>query len=271
MDFELSSLEHADSVLPMNSLTDAIQLQTKLVDEMTKHFTGDQFLSLGDLGVVPGKNRPKHTILVEQTLASFFQTEEAALVRGSGTGAITTLLSAILSPGEKMFIHDAPVYSTTKHTISSLGLETVIADYNDELVMKEKLLQHKDCKVFYIQHARQQPTDTYQLKQVIQFVKKVRPDITIVSDDNYCVFKTDGIAVEHGADYSTFSGFKVLGPEGVGVIVGKKKALTLIHERNYSGGSKVQGFEAMELLRMMTFAPVMFAIQNKQVEEICKR
>ena len=51
----------------------------------------------------------------------------------------------------------------------------------------------------------------------------MRPDLTIVSDDNYCALKAYGIAAEYGADYSTFSGFKVLGPEGIGVIAGKMK------------------------------------------------
>ncbi|MDY0406738.1 aminotransferase class V-fold PLP-dependent enzyme [Virgibacillus sp. 179-BFC.A HS] len=83
--------------------------------------------------------------------------------------------------------------------------------------------------------------------------------------------KAYGIGVEFGADYSTFSGFKVLGPEGIGIIVGKNRGIEALQKSNYSGGGQVQGHEAMELLRMMTFAPVSLATQNEQVEEVCKR
>jgi hypothetical protein len=55
------------------------------------------------------------------------------------------------------------------------------------------------------------------------------------------------------------------------VILGKKATIDIVHERNYSGGGQVQGFEAMELIRMMTFAPVSLAIQNEQVEVLCRR
>lgn len=271
MTAENLSLKYANSVLPSLNMEEAKQLQFKLVEKMSRHFSGEQFLSLGDLGVVPSLGRPQQTSIVEDVIADIFNADEAALVRGSGTGAIREILSALLEPGDHMFIHQAPVYSTTVNTIRSLGIQTKEVDYNQLDEIEKAIKDDTECKVFYIQHARQQPTDTYVLQEVIQLVKKVRPDLTIVCDDNYCVLKTPGIAVEYGADYSTFSGFKILGPEGIGVVVGKEEGISVLQERNYSGGGQVQGFEAMELLRMMTFAPVMFAIQSEQVTEVCDR
>lgn len=267
--YDAKKLKYAESVLPSLSIEEAKKLQFKLVHMMSRHFEGKQFLSYGDLGVSPQYKRPEQTYRVERAIADFYGTEECALVRGAGTGAIRIVLSTLLSAGEKMLIHTAPVYTTTKETIRILGLETERVDFN-ELESVRQAVKNTAAKVFYIQHARQQPTDTYKLKEVIQAVKSVRPDLPIVVDDNYCAFKTHGIGVEHGADYSTFSGFKVLGPEGVAIIVGKKAGLDVIHERNYSGGGQVQGYEAMDLLRMMTFAPVSLAIQNEQVEELCR-
>lgn len=268
--YNAKTLKYADSVLPSLSIEEAKELQFKLVHMMSRHFEGKQFLSMGDLGVSPKWKRPEQTERVERAIADFFGTEACALARGAGTGAIRMILSALLSAGDKMLIHTAPVYTTTKETIRILGIHTEQVDFNDLAAVAETV-ETTDCKVFYIQHARQQPTDTYRLKAVIEEVKAIRPDLPIVVDDNYCAFKTPGIGVEYGADYSTFSGFKVLGPEGIGIIAGKKDALDVIHERNYSGGGQVQGYEAMELLRMMTFAPVSLAIQNEQVEELCRR
>ncbi|WP_414648352.1 aminotransferase class V-fold PLP-dependent enzyme [Cerasibacillus sp.] len=271
MTFDFSKLKYAESVIPTMSIEEAKEAQIKLVDCMSRHFTGEQFLSLGDLGVVPKYQRPIQTARVERVLAEFFSTEEAALVRGAGTGAIRTILSRLLNPGDTMFVHTAPVYTTTKETIRMLHIHTKSVDYNDLEAVEKALREDETCRVFYIQHARQQPTDTYDLKAVIQLVKRIRPDLTIVSDDNYCALKARGIAVEYGADYSTFSGFKVLGPEGIGIIVGKKQGIECLQKHNYSGGGQVQGYEAMELIRMMTFAPVMLAIQNEQVQEVCRR
>ncbi|WP_073006973.1 aminotransferase class V-fold PLP-dependent enzyme [Virgibacillus chiguensis] len=268
--YDKSKLKYADSVIPTLTVKEAQQLQFKLVDCMSEHFSGDQFLSMGDLGVAPKYKKPEQTKRVERTLATFFGVEDASLVRGAGTGAIRTILSTLMSAGDQMFIHDAPVYTTTQDTIQMLGIKTKKVNYNDVEAVKRAVTAEDTCKVFYVQHARQTPTDIYDLKTVIQMVKQERPDIAIVVDDNYCAMKAYGIGVEFGADYSTFSGFKVLGPEGIGIIVGKSEAINLLQERNYSGGGQIQGYEAMELLRMMTFAPVALATQNEQVEEVCK-
>src|SRR5690625_5528446 len=67
---------------------------------MSKHFSGEQFLSLGDLGVASPLGRPQQTSIVENVFADIFDTEGAALVRGSGTGAIREILSALLDSGD---------------------------------------------------------------------------------------------------------------------------------------------------------------------------
>lgn len=269
--YNRAELKYAKSVLPSLSIQEAQEKQFKLVDRMSRYFKGRQFLSMGDLGVSPAYKRPEQTYLVERVLADFFEAEDCALVRGAGTGAIRNILSMLLSPGDEMFIHTAPVYTTTKETLRILGIKTVQADYNHLEEVRMAIRSNQNPKVFYIQHARQQPTDHYQLAEVIKAVKEERPDLPIVVDDNYCALKTKGIGVELGADYSTFSGFKLLGPEGIAVIAGKKEAIERVHHYNYSGGGQVQGYEAMQLLRMMTFAPVSLAIQNEQVEELCRR
>ncbi|WP_040978517.1 aminotransferase class V-fold PLP-dependent enzyme [Oceanobacillus jeddahense] len=270
MNYNVSKLKYADAILPALTVQEAQQLQFKLVEKISEHFSGAQFLTMGDLGVASEFKKPEYTEKAERVLAAFFDTEKAALVRGAGTGAIRIILSELMTAGETMIIHEAPVYTTTKDTIRMLGINTKAVDYNDRKAVEELVVDDKESKVFYIQHARQQISDTYELQKIIELVKHRRPDLPIVVDDNYCVMKTNGIGVEYGADFSTFSGFKLLGPEGIGVIVGKDQTIQQLKEKNYSGGGQVQGYEALELLRMMTFSPVLLATQNEQVEELCR-
>jgi cystathionine beta-lyase/cystathionine gamma-synthase len=263
--------KYADSILPNLTLQEATELQFKLLDDVTKVFKHNSFFETGDVGLHPDYHRPKTTALVEQVLASTFNTEACALVRGSGTGAIRIALSMVVEPGDSVIVHTAPMYTTTKDTFRLMGLKQNPADFNDEKQLQTVLEGDRESKVFYVQHARQQPTDTYSLKNVIQTVKKLRPDLCVIVDDNYCTMKMKGIGVEYGADVSTFSGYKLMGPEGIGIILGSSDLIKNIHQQNYSGGGQVQGHEAHELLRSMVFAPVMLAIQNEQVEQLCSR
>lgn len=264
-------MSYEQSVLKNRTMEQAQQLQFKLIDEITKEFTNNDFFQIGDVGLHPQYNRPLTTARVEKVLARTFGGEQCALVRGSGTGAIRGILSVLVEPGDSVIVHTAPMYTTTKETFRLMGLRQSATDFNDMNAVADLLEKDQTSKVFYIQHARQQPTDTYELQELIEFVKTNRPDLPIVVDDNYCAMKMQGIGSEYGADYSTFSGFKLMGPQGIGVIIGKKDGIQKLQASNYSGGGQVQGYEAHELLRSMVFAPVMLAIQNEQVEKLSQR
>lgn len=264
-------MRYEQSILPNLTMKEAQQLQFLLIDEITREFKNNEFFQTGDVGLHPAYNRPYATARVERVLARTFDAEACALVRGSGTGAIRIILSQLVEPGDACIVHTAPVYMTTKETFRMMGIQQKQVDFNDLEKLRAHLHSDNDSRVFYVQHARQQPTDTYQLDEVIQLVKEVRPDLPIVVDDNYCAMKMPKIGVQYGAEYSTFSGFKLLGPQGIGILLGKKEAIEQIHHRNYSGGGQVQGFEAHELLRSLVFAPVMLATQNEQVEELRER
>ena len=91
------------------TLTQAQQKQFALVDTICRHFPGADFLAGGDLGLAPGLNQPRVTQRVEKVLAEAFHAEAAALVQGAGTGAIRAGLAALLNPGQRLLVHDAPV------------------------------------------------------------------------------------------------------------------------------------------------------------------
>ncbi|PLR94445.1 aminotransferase class V-fold PLP-dependent enzyme [Bacillus sp. T33-2] len=259
------------ALLTTMSIDEAMKKQFELTKSIADEFSGSEFFNQGDLGVVPGLGRPSHTRKVENVLAKFFGVPSCALIRGAGTGSIRYTLSALLNAGDKLFMHKSPMYTTTKETVRMLGLNPVFVDFNNQHELESVLSEHTGCKVFYAQHSRQMPDDTYDLASLIKSVKEVRPELPIVVDDNYTVFKVPRIGVELGASYSCFSGFKLLGPPGIGMIVGEEEAINTIRQRNYSGGGQVQGYEAMELLRSLVIAPVTMAVQNEETQRLADK
>ena len=92
--------------------------------------------------------------------------------------------------------------------------------------------------------------------------------VPALTDDNYAVMKVARIGCECGANVSTFSCFKLFGPEGVGAVVGDADAINRIRATLYSGGSQIQGAQALEVLRGLVFAPVMHAVQARVSERL---
>ena len=256
---------------PLKSLNieEAKKKQFKLVDIITKHMTGTESLTLGDLGVTLGLNKPAKTKIVEEILAEFFSTEECMLLRGAGTSALRWGFMTILSPNDTILVHDAPIYPTTKTTLESMGLNILKTDFNNHKKIKTTL-ESNSINMILIQHTRQKPDDSYDLEDLIKNIKTINNNIPIIIDDNYAVLKTKKTGIDAGADLSAFSMFKLLGPEGIGCLVGKKELIDKIRDKNYSGGGQVQGYEAMEVLRGLVYAPVALAIQAEENDKLVK-
>lgn len=251
------------------NLDEAIQEQFRLVDIIQSVFSGEELLTSGDYGVVPGLGRPRTTAKVEEVLARYFGTEDAVLVRGAGTGAIRLAVWAMLKPGSTLLVHDAPIYSTTRPLVESMGLKIIRVDMNDLSQVKEACGLNPNGVL--IQRSRQLATDSYDEGEVIQAIRSVLPEAAILTDENYAVMKVHKLGAAMGASASAFSMFKLLGPEGIGCVVGESRIVKRIREFNYSGGSQVQGPEAMEALRSLVYVPVSQAIQARVVDEIADR
>lgn len=247
------------------SVAEAMQKQFDLVDIITKHLSGSESLTLGDLGVNMQGNKPLRTAKVEKIIADFFSAEACMLTRGAGTQAICRGLQSAVKHGETILVHTAPIYPTTEVTLTSMGLHIVRANFNNaESVLHA--LDDKDIKLCLIQHTRQDIADSYNLEDIITLIKNKSPQTIILADDNYAVMKVPHIGCECGADLSAFSLFKLLGPVGIGCLVGKKELVDKASACNYSGGGQVQGFESMEALHGLVYAPVALAIQAEQNE-----
>jgi hypothetical protein len=252
------------------SLEEATELQFKLVDCIAQEFDGADFLTCGDLGLVSGINKPLWTSKAEKVIANFFGAQRALFVRGAGTGSIRYALFSVLKSAQTLLVHKAPIYSTTKTSIEMLGLNTIEADFNDIKDIERVIKENAHITAALIQYTRQQISDSYDMEQVISAIKKLK-DIPIITDDNYAVMKVKKTGIQAGADLSCFSAFKLLGPQGIGIIAGSKKYIDIVEKSLYSGGSQTQGFEALEVLRGMVYAPVSLAISAKVSQEVLTR
>lgn len=248
----------------------ALEKQFLLVDAAAREFSGRELLTRGDLGVTGELGRPVATGKVERVLAAFFGTEDAILLPGAGTGAIRSALS-LLGPGASLLVHRAPVYPTTAVSMRTQGIRTVEADFNDPSAVARALAADRPDGML-IQHTRQLPGDRYDLEELIGLVRRgAGADFPVIVDDNYAVLKSPRCGAECGAALSCFSCFKLLGPPGVGCVIGRGDMIGRLRRESYSGGLQIQGNEALEVLRGMVYAPVALAVSGQVAEEVCRR
>ena len=146
------------------SIEEAYEKQFKLVDAITRNFTGTESLTRGDLGVHQPENEPITTMKAEKAIASFFDVDKAILVRGSGTGAIRYALSSVIKVNETILVHDAPIYSTTLTSFEMLGLNIVRANFNDLEDIKRVISDNPEIKACLVQTTRQAIEDKYDLE-----------------------------------------------------------------------------------------------------------
>jgi hypothetical protein len=255
--------------LPSLSLSEAMDMQFRLVDIIHRHFDGREALEAGDYGAVPGLGRPHSTAKVEAVLAEFFGAEDAALVAGAGTGAIRAALMASLQPGASVLVHNVPMYATTGVTFRAMGIDRRGVDLNDRDARRKALAEGPT--MVYLQHARQMLEDSFDTAEVIAEARELAPNALVMVDDNYTIMTVPKSGVEIGSDLSAFSIFKLLGEAGVGCVMGRGDLIAKVRDDAYSGGSKIQGPPAVASLRQMVYAPVSYAIQAQVADEVVER
>ena len=256
--------------LPATTSAEALEIQRRLVGALIRHFP-DGGLFRSDVGVVPGLGRPDATARVERALADAFQVPAAALVQGAGTGAIRVALSAgpWRSPGRRLLVHAAPDYPTTATLFADAGAELIRADANDRIAWEDALAD-PDCPQWvYLQHSRQQLSDSYDLAAVIETARS--HGRRVIVDDNYTAIRTPRIGAQLGAAASAFSLFKLHGPEGVAVVLGDADLIEAVHRTNYSGGGQVQGGQALDAVRALVMVPLNWAAQAAATAELAAR
>lgn len=75
------------------------------------------------------------------------------------------------------------------------------------------------------------------IKKIVQAIRAQDPEILILVDAAQAVGHIPVSVKEWGTDYLVFSGHKVFGPTGIGVLAGKKQSLELLGAINVGGGT----------------------------------
>lgn len=256
--------------LPAATVEESFALQQRLVAGLARHFP-DGGLFRSDLGVPPGLGRPEATARAERALAEAFEAPAAALVQGAGTGAIRVALAAgPWSEGDRrLLVHQAPDYPTTGRTFADAGVTLIRADANDPDAWRSAVTAPDAPAWVYLQHSRQQLTDSYDLGEVIAVARQAGRRVIV--DDNYSAVRTPRIGTQLGAAASAFSLFKLHGPEGVAVVLGDQDLIDRVHEATYSGGGQVQGHQALDAVRALVMVPLNWAAQSVATAEVCER
>ncbi|WP_207216538.1 aminotransferase class V-fold PLP-dependent enzyme [Xylanimonas ulmi] len=255
--------------LPHLDAEGAFALQQRIVAAICDELPGDE-LFRADVGVKLGLGRPHTTARVERVLARTFDAEDACLVQGAGTGAIRAALSAgpWRDGQRRLLAHDAPDYSTTATTFRDGLVEAVRVDLNDPEAVDAALKAPDSPAWVYIQHTRQRLADSFDPIAVVERAHALGKRVIV--DENYAAVRTPRLGVQVGAAASTFSLFKLHGPEGVGVVVGDADLCDAAHAANYSGGGQVQGPQAVAALQSLVSAPLNWARQSKEVHRLAR-
>lgn len=111
-----------------------------------------------------------------------------------------------------------------------MGLTLITVDFNDLSALKQ-VVDEQQPDAALVQHTRQQPQDSYVLADVLATLRAA--GVPALTDDNYAVMKVARIGCECGANVSTFSCFKLFGPEGVGAVVGDADVINRIRATLY--------------------------------------
>jgi cysteine desulfurase/selenocysteine lyase len=116
-------------------------------------------------------------------------------------------------------------------------LKYIKIDKNLKLNISElSNLISKKTKILAVAHVSNVVGAVNPIKKIAQIAKKINPNILIVVDGAQAVGHMKVDVKNLGADFYAFSGHKMYGPMGVGVLWGKKKWLEKIEPMNFGGG-----------------------------------
>ena len=107
---------------------------------------------------------------------------------------------------------------------------------NDALKGTGELRITKETKLLAINHVSNVLGSINDIKSIIKQAREINPDICVVVDGAQAVAHLPVDVIDLDCDFYAFSGHKMYGPTGVGVLYGKSKRLSQMTPDNYGGG-----------------------------------
>lgn len=127
-----------------------------------------------------------------------------------------------------------PWQVVTKEKEAVLKIWDTTSSYVFDLSQLATLVTQK-TKVFAISAASNVLGYLPPITEIISRVKSINPDCIVVVDGAQAVSHMKINVMEWGADFVAFSGHKMLGPTGIGVLWGKKSLLDITDPYQYGG------------------------------------
>lgn len=116
-------------------------------------------------------------------------------------------------------------------------LKYIKIDNNFRLKISElDKLVTKKTKILAVTHVSNVTGTVNPINKIAEIVKKINPEILVLVDGAQAVGHMKVSVRELGVDFYAFSGHKMYGPMGAGVLWGKKELLEVMEPMNFGGG-----------------------------------
>ena len=132
-----------------------------------------------------------------------------------------------------------------------LGYVKVTKDYRLNLKHLHEVVKAQNVKILALTHMSNTLGSISDLKQIISFMRKNSPQTLIVVDGAQAIAHLPVDVVDLDVDFYAFSGHKIFGPTGIGILYGKSYLLDRLYPI-HTGGGMIRTVEKAE----STWAPL---------------
>ena len=214
-----------------------------------------------DLKYIRMNNTPNHTVLHAKLAA--VENAEAALVSGSGMGAITTTLLTFLNPGDH-FLSQGGLYGGTHSFIvedlAAMGITCDFVDGDNPEHWADRL--QPNTRLFYCESITNPLVEVADIEAIAAFCRKHRL-ISII--DNTFATPMNFRPADCGFDLSLHSGTKYLNGHSdivAGAVIGKRKHVSAVAHKLVHMGATLDPHACFLLHRGMKTLALRMRRQN---------
>ncbi len=246
-DFPIFGVEANESMIYLDSAATTLKPQVVL-DEMQKYYS--QYTANIHRGLYPSSVKSSEAYeRTRVTVANFTnarKSDEIIFVKGAteGLNLLAHCLSQIVPKNSEILTtivdHHANFVPWQQVAISN-KLKFGVITFNPLEVSEEQLLQNvrdsvtSDTSVFAFPYVTNVFGVELPVKKMVSIARQINPDIIIVVDACQAVQHLKIDVQDLDVDFFVFSGHKIFGPTGVGVVYGKYEHLVRMPPYQYGG------------------------------------